>query len=106
MPGAPWPTKLAPAFASIDWSTARTLRPAERALASVCPTAATCGSVKITRGDSAPSERSAPGRPRIVSATRRAWYLPMCVSSTRPLASPTTYSQSSPGTRSCSSTSM
>ena len=65
MPGAPCPTKLAPATAPIDWSTARTLSPAERALASVCPTAATCGSVKITRGDSAPSERSDTSRPRM-----------------------------------------
>ena len=33
-------------------STARTSMPASRADASVCPTAATCGSVKTTRGES------------------------------------------------------
>ena len=69
------------------------------------PTAPTCGSVKITRGERPPSERSSTSRPRIVSATSRPWYLPMCVSRTRPLTSPTAYSQSWPGTRRSSPTS-
>ena len=67
-------------------------------LASVWPTAATCGSVKTTRGDSAPSQSRAglavhdrwPPRPR-------AWYLPAWVSSARPLTSPIAYSQSRGG---------
>ncbi len=70
----------------------------------VKPTAPTWGSVKMTRGDRAPSTRRRASRPRIVSATSRPWYLPMCVSSTRPLTSPTANSQSWPGTRSVSST--
>ena len=58
----------------------------------------------MTRGDRAPSERSSTVRPRIVSAASRPWYLPMCVSRTRPLTSPIAYSQSWPGTRRSSST--
>ncbi len=73
--------------------------PASCAAASVRPTAPTCGSVKITRGDRAPSERSLALRPRIASAAIRPWYLPMCVSWARPLTSPIAYSQSWPGTR-------
>ena len=35
-----------------------------------------------------------PSPPRITAAATRAWYLPMCVSSTRPFTSPMAYSQS------------
>ena len=66
---------------------ARAAPPPPRA-ASVSPTAPTCGSVKITRGDAAPSERSRTSFPMIASAASRAWYFPMCVSSARPLTSP------------------
>ena len=88
MPGVFRPTKLAPALPLVSTSTARTTIPAASAEPSVWPTAATCGSVKITRGESAPSERTATFLPRIASAASRPWYLPMCVSSARPLASP------------------
>ncbi len=56
----------------------------------VLPTAATCGSVKITRGDQRPAGAGRGGAPRIAPATVRAWCLPMCVSSDLPLRSPTT----------------
>ncbi len=60
------------------------------------PTAATCGSVKTTRGEPAASARAGAGsRPRIRSEAIRAWYLPMCVSSARPLTSPIAYSHPS-----------
>ena len=76
------------------------------ALSVVWPTAATCGSVKITRGESLPSApcESACSWPRIWSAEIRAWYLPMCVNSALPLMSPIAYSHSWPGTRLWAST--
>ena len=49
---------MPPALAPLGTSTARASMPASCALASVWPTAATCGSVKVTRGLSAPSQRS------------------------------------------------
>ena len=75
-------------------------------LASVSPTAATCGSVNTTRGEPG----LVGGRARrpcrgCASAQIRAWYLPMWVSSARPLTSPIAYSHSEPPTRSWSSTS-
>jgi hypothetical protein len=78
----------APAVFPVSTSTARTTRPAASAEPSVWPTAATCGSLKITRGESAPSERSRTCLPRIASAASRPWYLPMWVSWARPFASP------------------
>ena len=56
----------------------------------VWPTAATCGSVKVTRGLNGPSLRTGTSRPRMQSAAIRPWYLPMWVSRARPLASPMT----------------
>ena len=58
VPGAPRPTNEPPALPPVGTSTARASMPASCALASVWPTAATCGSVKVTRGLSAPSLRS------------------------------------------------
>ena len=65
------------------------------------PTAATCGSVKITRGLSGPSApcEIAVSRPSRSSAAIRAWYLPMCVNSALPLTSPIAYSHGWPSTR-------
>ena len=40
---------------------------------------------------------AAVSRPSTWSAATRAWYLPMCVNSARPLTSPIAYSQSWPG---------
>ena len=68
---------VAPATLAVGWSTARTRRPASRADSSVCPTAATWGSVKTTRGETGPSAMTRESRPRITSAATRAWYLPM-----------------------------
>ena len=83
------PTNEPPALPLVSTSTARTVSPASCAAASVSPTAPTCGSVKITRGEAPPSERRRTSLPRIASAASRAWYFPMCVSSARPLTSPT-----------------
>src|SRR6185503_12109729 len=96
VPGAFLPTKEPPAFPPVSTSTVRTRSPASSAAASVRPTAPTWGSVKITRGEAPPSERSRTVLPMIASAASRAWYLPMCVRSARPLTSPTAYSQSFP----------
>ena len=54
------------------------------------PTAATCGSVKITRGSVRRRRAAGAARrlPRMTSAAMRAWCLPMWVSSARPLTSP------------------
>ena len=88
VPGVCRPTKLAPAVELVSTSTAVTTMPADSAEASVWPTAATWGSVKMTRGESGPSLTTRASLPRIASAASRPWYLPMCVSSVRPFASP------------------
>ena len=55
----------------------------------------------MTRGERGPSAVAATASlPRMFSAATRAWYLPMWVSSARPLTSPIAYSQSRPPTRS------
>ena len=63
--------------------TSRRSGPPSPPLSVVWPTAATCGSVKITRGESLPSAPCAStwSWPSRWSAARRAWYLPMCVNS-------------------------
>ena len=68
VPGVFLPTKLAPAVPLVcDIDRAHEI-PAASADASVCPTAATCGSVKITRGESwnrrRAARRSCPGSRR------------------------------------------
>src|SRR5436853_454636 len=52
--------------------------PAASADSSVCPTAATCGSVNTTRGERAPSLRGSirASRPVTTSAAIRPWYDP------------------------------
>ena len=90
----------------MSYSTVSTSIPASLACFSVDPTEATCGSVKVTCGTlpaSAMSVNRDPvgGRPSARAAMTapqiRAWYLPMWVSSARPVMSPTAYSHS-PGT--------
>ena len=101
------PQKVPPALADVPTETIWTSMPASCAVCSVRPRAATCGSVNVTRGAPVPSARSqsaASYLPVIWSAATRAWCLAMWVSSARPLASPTTQSQSWPGTCRCSST--
>ena len=88
VPGALRPTKLAPALAAVSMSTARTSSPFSSAWATVRPTAATWGSVKMTRGEPALSQVAATSLPRMWSAAILPWYLPMWVSSARPLTSP------------------
>ena len=60
----PW--KLAPAVPSVGTSTARASIPASRACSRVLPTAATCGSVKVTRGEPMPSATASTSRPSSV----------------------------------------
>ena len=62
--------------------------PASRAWSSVLPTAATWGSVKVTRGEPIPSATASTSRPSRFSAATQAWYLPMWVKRARPLTSP------------------
>ena len=88
VPGALLPMNEPPAFPPVSTST-RAPQPGLLAATAVRPTAPTCGSVKITRGEAPPSERRRTSLPRIASAARRAWYFPMCVSSARPFTSPT-----------------
>ena len=57
VPATPLPTNDPPALPPVSTSTQRTRSPAFSAAASVRPTAPTCGSVKITRGEAPPSER-------------------------------------------------
>ncbi len=80
--------KLPPAVLPSSVSIARAFIPSSFAASSVLPTAATWGSVKVTCGEPRRSSVAATSRPRMWSATTRAWYLPMWVSSTRPLRSP------------------
>ena len=82
----PW--KLAPAEPSVGTSTAPASIPASRAWSSVLPTAATWGSVKVTRGEPMPSATASTSRPSRFSAATQAWYLPMWVKRARPLTSP------------------
>ena len=60
-------------------STARASIPASSASARVLPTAATCGSVKVTRGEPMPSATASISRPSRFSAATQAWYLPTWV---------------------------
>ena len=84
----PLPWKLAPGLPSVGTSTARASAPASRACSSVLPTAATWGSVKVTRGGPIASAASSTSRPSRFSVATQAWYLPTWVKSARPLTSP------------------
>ena len=82
----------------------RTVSPASRACASVIPTPATSGSVKVVCG-SAWYAAGGPSSPRMSRRAIAFWYIATCVNAPLPVTSPIAHSLSTPVTRIRSSTS-